>query len=298
MYFANFPKIVYDFDLSNGTDYRVITDITKNVRFRKNILENITLYDYYDIADGETPEIISEKVYGTPYYHWVIMLANQRYDYINDFPLSQLELDTYLTSKYSYQVNSTQTIAPGQSYTTITSGNQIAFGASNNTVGTTWNATIGGTLSTGLVKCNTYVDQRYHIHDYKVDGFIKEGINTIVFRDSVIDGGGIGMLVPGKVLVSMINGYEARVDTITVNSNNINITIEASLRVGKFMPGETVKVRNEDTYVEVVSSTIPANYTTTSNYEYEFNLNESKRRIKIIDPILIEQIIKEFKDIL
>ena len=85
MYFANFPKIVYDFDLSNGTDYKVVTDITRNVRVRKQILENIALYDFYDIAEGETPEIVSEKIYGTPYYHWVIMLVNQRYDYVNDF---------------------------------------------------------------------------------------------------------------------------------------------------------------------------------------------------------------------
>ena len=63
MYFSNFPKIVYDFDLSNGTDYKIVTDITQNVRLRKQILENISLYDYYDIGEGETPEIISEKFY-------------------------------------------------------------------------------------------------------------------------------------------------------------------------------------------------------------------------------------------
>ena len=63
MYFSNFPKIVYDFDLTSGVDYKVVTDITRNVRLRKQILENISLYDYYDIAEGETPEIISEKIY-------------------------------------------------------------------------------------------------------------------------------------------------------------------------------------------------------------------------------------------
>jgi hypothetical protein len=242
MYFANFPKIVYDFDLSKGTDYRVVTDITRNVRVRKQILENITLYDYYDIAEGETPEIISEKIYGTPYYHWVIMLVNQRYDYVNDFPLSQLELDSYIDEKYGVK--------------------------------------------------------KYHVHDYKVDGFIKEGVNTLVLRDSAIDGGGIGEMTVGKVLTSVTNGYEARIDDIIVESDNINVTIEVSLRTGKFAPNETVKIRDENTYAEVVSCVVPAQYTTTSNYDYEFNLNESKRRIKIVDPALVEQLVKEFKDIL
>lgn len=242
MYFANFPKIVYDFDLSNGVDYKIVTDITRNVRLRKQILENISLYDYYDIVEGETPEIISEKIYGTPYYHWVIMLANQRYDYVNDFPLSQLELDAYIDKKYG--------------------------------------------------------DKKYHIHDYKVDGFIKEGVNIITLRDSNLDGGGIGEMVEGKVLVSQVNGYEARIDNILVESNNVTVQIEVSLRTGKFIPNETVTILGENTFAEVVSCTIPAQYTTTSNYDYEFALNESKRRIKIIDPALVEQLVKEFKDII
>ena len=242
MYFSNFPKIVYDFDLTSGIDYKIVTDITRNVRLRKQILENISLYDYYDIAEGETPEIISEKVYGTPYYHWVIMLVNQRYDYVNDFPLTQLELDTHIDKKYG--------------------------------------------------------DKKYHIHDYKVDGFIKEGINIITLRESALSGGGIGEFVEGKVLVSVTNGYEARIDAIVTPSDNVTVQIEVSLRQGEFIPNETVTVLGENTFAEVVTRTIPAQYTTTSNYDYEFNLNESKRRIKIVDPALVEQLVKEFKDII
>jgi len=208
MYFSNFPKIVYDFDLPNGVDYKIVTDITRNVRLRKQILENILVYDYYDIGEGETPEIISEKIYGTPYYHWVIMLVNQRYDYINDFPLTQLELDTH------------------------------------------------------------------------------------------IEGGGIGMMAEGKVLESVVNEYQARIDNILVASNSITVQIEVSLRHGKFQPNETVTILGENTFAEVVSCTVPAQYTITTNYDYEFALNESKRRIKIVDPALVEQLVKEFKDII
>jgi len=78
----------------------LVTDITHNVRFRKQILDNITLYDEYDIKDGETPEIISEKFYGTPYYHWIIMLANQRYDYVADWPLNTHNLEVQVTDIY------------------------------------------------------------------------------------------------------------------------------------------------------------------------------------------------------
>ena len=242
MYFASFPKIIYDFDLSGGVDYKIVTDITRNVRVRKQILENISLYDYYDIAEGETPEIVSEKIYGTPYYHWVIMIANQRYDYVNDFPLSQLELDALIDKKYG--------------------------------------------------------DKKYHVHDYKVNGFVKEGINIVTLRESAIEGGGIGEIAVGKVLTSVNNGYEARIDNILVESDGTTVKVEVSLRTGKFLKDETVKIRGETAYAEVAQCDVPEEYVTTSNYDYEFNLNESKRRIKIVDPALVEQLVKEFKDII
>lgn len=233
MYFQNFPKIVYDFNLSNETDYRIVTDITRNVRLRKQILENITLYDYYEIQEGDTPEIISEKIYGTPYYHWVIMLVNQRYDYINDFPLTQLELDTYIDEKYG--------------------------------------------------------NKKYHVNNYKVNGFVKNGVNLLVLS------GVIGGIDVGSVLTSVTNGYQARVDSIDQVSGNT--TFSVSLRTGNFIQGESIN-SGPNTFFTVTSCVIPSPYTTQTNYDYEFALNESKRKIKIVDPSLVEQLVKEFKDII
>lgn len=102
MYFKDFPKFIYDFkyDGSDTTKTSVVKDITRNVRVRKEILSNITLYDEYDIIDGETPEIIAEKIYGNPEYHWIIMLVNERYDYITDFPLEESALVKVMQDKY------------------------------------------------------------------------------------------------------------------------------------------------------------------------------------------------------
>lgn len=83
-----------------------VTDITRNIRFRRDILADITVYDYYDIVDGETPEIVAEKVYGNAQYHWIVMLANERYDYIGDWPLTQPALDQYVTDKYGSAADS------------------------------------------------------------------------------------------------------------------------------------------------------------------------------------------------
>lgn len=100
MYFNNFEPLYYDFIINGKKELLVVTDIVKNVRFRKEVLANITIYDEYDIMDGETPEIIAEKMYGNPLYHWIVMLVNERYDYIDDFPLPYYELSKHITEKY------------------------------------------------------------------------------------------------------------------------------------------------------------------------------------------------------
>lgn len=99
-YFQNFPRIYYGFDLGEGLTLLTVKDIALNVRVQKDFLDLITIYDLYDIEDGETPDIISSKIYGKPTYHWLIMLVNQRFDYIKDWPMSEYELVRYCQSKY------------------------------------------------------------------------------------------------------------------------------------------------------------------------------------------------------
>jgi hypothetical protein len=83
----------------------ILTDITRNIRFRRDILANITIYDEYDIVAGETPEIVAEKIYGNAQYHWIVMLVNERYDYLRDWPLTQPNLDQYIIDKYGSTAN-------------------------------------------------------------------------------------------------------------------------------------------------------------------------------------------------
>jgi hypothetical protein len=100
MYFKNIPGIYYLFDIGGEQVLKPMLDITHNIRIRKSILENISLYDEYDIQEGETPEIIADKVYGSSEYHWIIMLCNQRYDYLSDFPMTERALKDYVFEKY------------------------------------------------------------------------------------------------------------------------------------------------------------------------------------------------------
>ena len=101
MYFDNMQDMYYDFQKANGDiDYVKLKDITQNVRFKMQVLENISLYEFYDMNDNDTPEIVSENFYKSPKYHWVIMIANQKYDYVEDFPMAVDRLEARITDKY------------------------------------------------------------------------------------------------------------------------------------------------------------------------------------------------------
>lgn len=105
MYFEDFPKFLYDFEIKGERRSFVVTDITRNIRFRRDVLANVTVYDEYDVVDGETPEIIAEKIYGDAQLHWVVMLANERFDYRSDWVMDYPRLSAYIQDKYGNQAD-------------------------------------------------------------------------------------------------------------------------------------------------------------------------------------------------
>jgi len=71
------------------------------VKIRDGILDNITLYNKYDVKSGETPENIAFKHFGNPDLHWVILLTNNIQDRYYDWPMSEQELELFIKDKYS-----------------------------------------------------------------------------------------------------------------------------------------------------------------------------------------------------
>ena len=98
-YFNNFPTIMYD-PTGDGSA-KLATNIMKRVRMRANMKKEVIMMDPYDVKENETPEIVSDKHHGSPYYHWVIMLLNDISDVNHDWVKSTRQLQKYLTDKYT-----------------------------------------------------------------------------------------------------------------------------------------------------------------------------------------------------
>jgi hypothetical protein len=98
MYFEQFPKTFYSLD--DNKSVQLVTNIFLRVILSDEIKNNLTLYELYDIKEGETPEIIADQFYGDPKLHWVICHLNEIIDPRFDWPLSTKNLKSYCETKY------------------------------------------------------------------------------------------------------------------------------------------------------------------------------------------------------
>ena len=97
-YFADFPKILYTLD--DYESQQVVTDIFKRIILEKELIDNTSFYETYDIVDNESPENVSMKYYGTPYLHWLILITNNIVNPKFEWPMSQTQLFEHVKSKY------------------------------------------------------------------------------------------------------------------------------------------------------------------------------------------------------
>ena len=97
MYFNELPLI--PFINSDGSQSNV-KDIIRRVIFSDESYLNLSNYDYYTVKDTDTPDSIARDFYDNPDYHWIIILYNNAFDPFYTFPLSQQNLDDYINKKY------------------------------------------------------------------------------------------------------------------------------------------------------------------------------------------------------
>lgn len=97
-YFKHFP-LINGYRL--GNDSYLITDITRRTGFDFSGFEADRVSIEYSIKEGETPEIIADRMYDSADLYWIILMFNQIHDINEDWPLSQPSLDSYIEDTYT-----------------------------------------------------------------------------------------------------------------------------------------------------------------------------------------------------
>lgn len=102
-YFKQLPKI-YSADYNNGK-LIAMTNLLTRVNIIPELLRNPMLYYEYDIQDGDTPEIVAHKYYGSTDSFWLVLFSNQILNPQWDWPLDSDNFAVYITDKYGSQAN-------------------------------------------------------------------------------------------------------------------------------------------------------------------------------------------------
>jgi hypothetical protein len=109
------------FTNADQTPYTVvIRDISARAKIAERLKQTqVVLYDYI-VGDEQRPDTISQSLYKTPNYTWVILLVNNIFN-LYDWPLSNDEMTDYLMSKYG----SLDAARTGTRYYYTTAGDRV-----------------------------------------------------------------------------------------------------------------------------------------------------------------------------
>jgi hypothetical protein len=101
MYFRNINNVIIDVDGSGNID--ILKNLTAKAKVSDELINNAGFYQTIAVIDGERPDHLSQRLYGTDKYHWTFLLLNPQIKNIwDDWPMKYSQLVEYCIEKYQY----------------------------------------------------------------------------------------------------------------------------------------------------------------------------------------------------
>jgi hypothetical protein len=103
-YFREVSDLLYQSQLperNSAYDYVRVKNLFRRAKIRDDFFQNITVFSKYTIQGEERPEQVAEKIYGSPIYDWVVLISNNVINVRTEWPMSDYEMQNYLTRKYT-----------------------------------------------------------------------------------------------------------------------------------------------------------------------------------------------------
>ncbi len=244
-YFGSFPKI--DYSISGNKNMKEsVTDIFKRYQILRNILGNASSYVLYEVQDGETPEILAEKVYNDAGAGWIILYTNQIIDPQFDWALSDDNFRRYIIQKYGSVANAQTTYHHYEKVVETTVGDQTYT--------------------------RTYL------------------VNKERLTENALE-------VPYTYYEPYSNNFSLTCDTSFVTADNVYFRVDHSnhfsyddTSLPEYYSYEAHDVNDTTVFLNTYGKAV-------SNYDYELQLNDERKIIKIIKAQYYDQIMYEFKTI-
>ena len=282
-YFRQFPQLNYDFD-RNGILQKVV-DIYRAARPLDAFIDDLNAYSFYSVKNGERPDIVSQRLYGTTQYYWTFFIVN---DFLHDglaaWPMSQEKLHDYMNEEFAGVVITTNPRVQDSpdagvefDYPNSLSGR---FQLGETITGSTTGAT--GTL----VKKNADMNQLV-LQDV-VGTFQGSSSNGTVEK---LTGNKSGDSVDTYDVYKYL---EAPHSYFRMIAENVEQETEYNWANGFNYNDRRIESNN----VFIPGGTPPSELEFQTNRSYLFEVNEARSKIKVIDPKYITQFADKYEAII
>ena len=102
-YFRELPDIEYQSQLAtknSSLNYIRVKNLFRRVKLRDDLQNVFTLFNRYQISEGERPDTVAERIYGSSDLDWVVLLSANIINVRNEWPLSNRDLYRFVEEKY------------------------------------------------------------------------------------------------------------------------------------------------------------------------------------------------------
>ena len=101
-YFDKVPDFEYVSRLpdANISDYIPVKNLFKKITLRQDIYQDLSFFTKYKIKGNDRPDNVAFDFYGRSDLDWVVLTSNNILNIQSEWPLQQLEFNTFLLEKY------------------------------------------------------------------------------------------------------------------------------------------------------------------------------------------------------
>ena len=270
-FFKNFPTV--EVDLQRNGKINKMVNIFRSVRPLQNFIDDSALYTLYEVQNGERPDIVSQRLYGTSDFYWTFFVIN---DFLHDgyrsWPCPLDILDKYIAVEYEGFALTTE-----PEVITNSDGSPIEY--RNSLAGENITYTVGGT--------------RFQLGE-TVTGSSSNATGTVTKKNLDLN----------QLIIQSASGTFETGENVDGASSGASVQIAEVFNYAEaphhyFKLGDTEeRVVTPRKFINSQLATPNAELRFISNRQYVYELNDERSLIRVIQPEYIAKFTEEFENLI
>ncbi len=136
-YFRELPNLQYQSPYTSrisSSTYVTAKNIFRRMKIRDDLKNVFSVFNKYEIDDGDRPDTVARDIYGKSNLDWVVLITANIINVRDEWPLSDKELYDFTVSKYGFtEINNvkhyeTKEIKNSRGVVILPSGNIVGTG--------------------------------------------------------------------------------------------------------------------------------------------------------------------------